>query len=108
VRSEELEVRSLPAEELWRDRSQESGMESLMGMSGKEAESNSVINEQMTILDVVSQFRATEKVFKKYDKEAGTCLCCEALFEPLWKVAQEYGLELDRLLNDLRQAAKVW
>jgi len=79
-----------------------------VGMSGNERQGNSPINEQMTILDVVSQFRTAEKVFRKYDKEAGVCLCCEALFEPLWKVAQEYGLDLNSLLNDLREVAKVW
>ena len=66
------------------------------------------INPKMTILDVVSEFRSTEKVFKKYDKEAGACLCCEALFDPLWKVAEQYGLDLEQLLSDLKEAAKVW
>ncbi len=66
------------------------------------------INPKMTILDVVSEFRSTEKVFKRYDKEAGTCLCCEALFDPLWKVAEQYGLDLEQLLTDLKEEAKVW
>ena len=66
------------------------------------------ISPDMTILDVVSQFRSTERVFRKYDKEAGTCLCCEALFDPLWKVAEQYGLDLEQLLGDLKEAAKVW
>lgn len=66
------------------------------------------IDPEMTILDVVSQFRSTEKVFKKYDKEVGACLCCEALFDPLWKVAEQYNLELDKLMSDLKDAAKAW
>jgi hypothetical protein len=60
------------------------------------------IHPWMTVLDVVSMNRRAEAVFKNYDEKAGACLCCEALFESLSSVAIRYGLDLDRLMEDLR------
>ncbi len=59
------------------------------------------IYPEMTVLDVVSLYRKTEAVFKKYDELAGECICCQALFDPIKKVAERYGLDLERLLADL-------
>ncbi len=59
------------------------------------------IYPEMTVLDVVSRYRKTEAVFKKYDELAGECICCQALFDPIKKVAERYGLDLERLLADL-------
>ena len=56
---------------------------------------------EMTVLDVVSRYRQTETVFKKYDKQAGECICCHVLFEPLQNVAKKYGFNLEKLLADL-------
>lgn len=64
------------------------------------------ISPEMTILDVVSRFRETEGVFKEYDKTAGECICCQALFDPLRKVAARYGLDLERLLDDLESVVR--
>jgi len=58
----------------------------------------------MTVLDVVSRYRKTEAVFKQYDKQAGVCICCQSLFEPLSKVAVRYGLNLEKLMADLEDA----
>jgi len=33
----------------------------------------------MTVMDVVSLYRKTEIIFKKYEKQAGACICCQAL-----------------------------
>ncbi|MEA1934620.1 MAG: hypothetical protein U9N60_09370 [Thermodesulfobacteriota bacterium] len=63
------------------------------------------IRPEMTVLDVVSGYKKTEQVFKQYDKQAGVCICCQALFEPLRKVAVKYGLNLEKLLADLEAAA---
>jgi len=63
------------------------------------------IHPEMTVLDVVSRYRKTETVFKNYDKQAGVCICCQALFEPLSKVAVRYGLNLEKLLEKLEDAA---
>jgi iron-sulfur cluster repair protein YtfE (RIC family) len=61
----------------------------------------------MTILDVVSQYRGTEAVFRRYDAAAGVCLCCQALFDSLEEAARKYGLDLETLLADLEEAVGV-
>ena len=64
------------------------------------------ITPQMTVLDVVSQYRKTEAVFKRYDAAAGECICCNALFDSLGDVADKYCLDLARLITDLEQAVR--
>ena len=59
------------------------------------------IRPEMTVLDIVSRYGKTEAVFKQYDKQAGECICCQALFDPLSKVAVRYGLNLEKLMADL-------
>ena len=56
---------------------------------------------EMTVLDVVSKYRVTEAVFKQYEEQAGECICCRALFDPLKDVAEKYGLDLKDLLANL-------
>jgi len=65
------------------------------------------IRPEMTVLDVVSKHRQTESVFKQYDKQAGACICCEALFEPIKDVAAKYGLDLEGLLADLESSINL-
>lgn len=62
------------------------------------------IHPDMTVLDVVSRFRQSEAVFRKFDERAGVCICCEALFEPLKNVSAKYGLDLKELLSELESA----
>jgi hypothetical protein len=59
------------------------------------------IRPEMTVLDVISRFRRTEAVFRKYDEKAGECICCNALFEPLKNLAAKYDLNLDNLLQEI-------
>ena len=61
------------------------------------------ISRHMTILDIISGNRDTIEVFKKYDEQAGECICCASLFEPLDKVALKYGIDLDEILKDLNK-----
>jgi hypothetical protein len=63
------------------------------------------IHAEMTVLNIVSKHRKTEAVFKNYDKKAGVCICCQALFEPLRKVTVRYGLNLEELMADLESVA---
>ena len=65
------------------------------------------ITPDMTVLDVVSTYRATEDVFHRFDHQAGECLCCNALFDTLQDVAGRYGLNLHQLLAELCAAAQV-
>ncbi len=62
------------------------------------------ISPDLTILEVLSRHRQTEAVFRRYDEQAGVCLCCRALFDTLEEAAAKYGLDLDRLLADLEAA----
>ena len=77
------------------------------GMGSSVSKVKRQIRPEMTVLDVISRFRETEGVFKKYDKAAGECICCQALFDPLRKVAAKYGLDLEKLLNDLESVAGI-
>ena len=63
------------------------------------------ITPDMTIIDVLHQHRQTEAVFRSYEGEAQGCLLCHALFDTLAEAAAKYGLNLDRLLKDLQEAA---
>ncbi|GAB6904448.1 conserved hypothetical protein [Desulfosarcina cetonica] len=63
------------------------------------------IEPEMTVLDIVSRYRDTEAVFKRWDEQAGECICCQALFDTLRQVAQRYQLDLERLLAELHAAA---
>jgi len=46
-------------------------------------------------------------VFKKYDEQAGVCICCEALFDPLNNVSKRYKVNLGELIEDLTRAAET-
>jgi hypothetical protein len=59
------------------------------------------ITPDMTVLDVVERYRDTEAVFRKYDEQAGVCICCQALFETIGDVAAKYQFDLDHFLLDL-------
>ncbi|MBC2743268.1 MAG: hypothetical protein HGJ93_09520 [Desulfosarcina sp.] len=60
----------------------------------------------MTVLDIVSRHRATEAVFKAWDRRAGVCICCQALFDTVQQVSDRYGLNLDQLMTELNAAVR--
>jgi hypothetical protein len=62
---------------------------------------DTLITPDMILLDIISRHRKTEAVFRKYDEQAGVCLCCQALFDPLETVAERYGLDLQELVAAL-------
>jgi hypothetical protein len=64
------------------------------------------IRSEMTVLEVMERHPQTEAVFRRYDQQAGVCLCCQALFEPLGEMAERYNLNLKRLLDDLHNALR--
>jgi len=65
------------------------------------------LSPDTTVLDVISRYRQTEDVFKRYDTVAGECICCRALFESLDDVAKRYGLDRDQFLSDLEAAINI-
>ncbi|MFW6113087.1 MAG: hypothetical protein ACOC8G_02075 [Thermodesulfobacteriota bacterium] len=66
---------------------------------------NEPITPDMTLLEVMAQHRQTEAVLRRYEGEAQGCLLCHALFDTLAEAAAKYGLDLERLLQDLREVA---
>ncbi len=69
-----------------------------------ESKNHKKIHPEMTVLEIIDRYRETESVFKKYDEKAGSAICCQALFEPLRRVAQEYQLDLNQLILDLEDS----
>jgi len=63
------------------------------------------IAADMTVLDIVGQYPATEAVFHSYDEQAGECVCCQMLFESVQDVAQKYNFKLAEVLTKLNAAA---
>ena len=63
------------------------------------------VTPDMTLLDIVRRYPATEAVFRALDDQAGECLLCQALFETVEATSSRYGLDLDLLLADLERAA---
>lgn len=60
----------------------------------------------MTVLDIVSRFRSTEKIFKQWDKKVNECICCNSLFDSLQTVATKYDFDLKNLISELETAVK--
>ena len=69
------------------------------------SEEKAGITPEMTLIEVLHQHRQTEAVFRRYEGEAQGCLLCHALFDTLAEAAAKYGLDLDRLMRDLQEAA---
>lgn len=59
----------------------------------------------MTVLDIVSEYPATEAVFKSYDEQVGECLCCQMLFESVQQVSKKYNLDLNEFLGKLNSVS---
>jgi hypothetical protein len=75
-------------------------------MSGADRREGRRIRSEMTVLEVIERHPQTEAVFRKYDQQAGVCLCCQALFEPLRGMAERYHLNLQTLLEDLHDVLR--
>ena len=66
---------------------------------------NPIITPDMSVLDIVSRYRQTETVFKRYDALAGECICCNSLFETLAAIALKYGFDVNDLIEELKAEA---
>jgi len=73
-------------------------------------QSNSIdpgpVTPKMTLVEIMSQWRASEDIFKAYEAQAGTCLRCQALFLTLEEAAQKYNLDLTKLVAELNALAR--
>ncbi len=60
------------------------------------------VTTDMTILDIISQYPGTEKIFKKLETETGVCVCCQALYVPLQEAATQFGFDADQVLANIK------
>lgn len=60
-----------------------------------------MIGPTSTILDVVSDFPASEDFFRQYDDTVGKCVLCSNLFDSLSEFCETYNLELTQFLGKL-------
>ncbi len=75
----------------------------VQAMGKEDLENRRKIQPAMTVLEVIEAHPQTESVFRRYDRQAGVCLCCQALFESLEGISAKYGFELEVLLRDLHR-----
>jgi iron-sulfur cluster repair protein YtfE (RIC family) len=59
------------------------------------------VTADSTLLDIVSKWPATDAVFRRYDDQAGVCLCCSCLFDTLEEIAKKYELDLNGVLREI-------
>ena len=62
-----------------------------------------IINPNMSLLQIVELSPQSEEVFHQYDNEAGCCLLCNNLFDSLEEVARNYSLDLKQILARLNK-----
>jgi len=65
------------------------------------AETPAVITSETTIIDVISQYCKTEKIFKGLEEETGTCVCCQGLFLSIGEAAEQFDFNLECVLADI-------
>ncbi len=66
---------------------------------------SNAISSDMILLDILSHWPATEPVFRRYDEQAGVCICCNCLFDTVTDVAAKYSLDSDVFLSEIQKAA---
>ncbi|MGM0418145.1 MAG: hypothetical protein ACQEQS_05440 [Thermodesulfobacteriota bacterium] len=54
---------------------------------------------KMTLLDIMAEYENSEEIIKSYDKKAGTCLCCNHLFETLEDVCKKFSLSEEEIIS---------
>lgn len=62
------------------------------------------IEKDMVILDIVENYPDTEDIFRMYDETAGVCILCSHLFDSLEVLENKYGIDLDKVLQQLNRA----
>jgi hypothetical protein len=55
--------------------------------------------KKMTLLDIMAEYENSEEIIKSYYEKAGTCLCCNDLFEILEDVCKKFCLSEEDILN---------
>jgi len=60
-----------------------------------------IATPETSIIDIISNHRQTEKLFKRLEEETGTCICCEGLFMSVKDAASHFGFPLWDTLIDI-------
>ena len=63
------------------------------------------ITPDTILLDIMSRWPATESVFRRYDEQAGVCICCNCLFDTVSDIASRFSLDLKTFLLEIEKAA---
>lgn len=63
-----------------------------------------MITKEMTVLEIVEKYPETEDIFRDYDNIVGKCVLCNCLFDSINKIATDYNLELEVLLDKINNA----
>ena len=66
------------------------------------AEKRMDITPETSVIDVISRYRETEKIFKRLEAETGACICCQGLFDTLGEAAARFGFDLNAVLREIR------
>lgn len=66
------------------------------------SEKRTDITPETSVIDVISRYRETEKIFKRLEAETGTCICCQGLFDTLRESAARFGFDLNAILREIR------
>lgn len=66
-----------------------------------------LIKKDMTILDLAEKHPESVQVFKVYDRRFNVCICCESLFKTLEQVCEKYGINLDKLLEEINETIQI-
>ena len=67
-------------------------------------ETTLIITPGTTIIEIISQYRETEVIFKRLEEETGACVCCQGLFLSLREAAKRFGFDLGTVLTALNAA----
>ncbi len=68
------------------------------------AETPPVINAETVILDIISDYRHTETIFKRLEEETGICILCQGLFLSLGDAAGQFGFNGAKTLREIHAA----
>ena len=61
---------------------------------------------KMSLLDIMAEYNESEVIIKSYDDAAGTCLCCNHLFDSLEDVCRKFNISSDEISEKLIRVCK--
>ena len=79
-----------------------------LSLEGPQLGKQALVERLVKVLPDTERAKPAWEELSRYEGEAQGCLLCHALFDTLAEAAGKYGLGLDQLLQDLREAAGVF